>query len=80
MNRPDALYFRNTNQLNTLEFVPGRSIYHRIPKWVGGILFAQCALGTALWLGLQSVLGQYWLTLALGEQWATLVGGAQYPA
>ena len=79
MNRPDALYFRNTNQLNTLEFVPGRSVYHRIPKWVAGILFAQCALGTSLWLGLQSVLGQYWLTLAIGEPWASIVGGAKYP-
>jgi diguanylate cyclase (GGDEF)-like protein len=79
MNRPDALYWRNTNQLSSLEFVPGRLMYHRIPKWVGGLLFAQCASGTLLWLALQTVLGQYWLTLAVGDRWAAYVGGEEHP-
>jgi diguanylate cyclase (GGDEF)-like protein len=75
MNRPDALYWRNTNQLSSLEFVPGRLIYHRIPKWTAGLLLVQFALGTLVWSGLQSELATYWLTRGLGERWAGWISG-----
>ncbi len=80
MNRPDALYWRNTNQLSSLEFVPGRLMYHRIPAWVGCLLFAQCAVGTMIWLGLQSDLAEYWLARGIGQRWAGYVGGETHPA
>ncbi|HEV2294620.1 MAG TPA: diguanylate cyclase [Tepidisphaeraceae bacterium] len=75
MNRPDALYWRNTNQLSSLEFVPGRLAHHRVPRWVASILVAQCGLGTGAWLALQSPLVQYWLGLGLGQRWAEYVSG-----
>ena len=79
MNRPDALYWRNTNQLSSLEFVPGRLVYHRIPKMVGYLLLAQCALGSAAWLGLQSDLARFWLQTGLGEHAASFLDARAHP-
>src|SRR5688500_3671326 len=68
--RPDALHFRNTNELNSLEFSPGKLIYHRIPRWIGFLLLLQAALSVALWCALRT---------APIESWATWLGG-QFPA
>ncbi|MDQ3440718.1 MAG: diguanylate cyclase, partial [Planctomycetota bacterium] len=40
----------------------------------------QCALGTVVWLAMQSVLVRYWLTVGLGEPWAGYLGGRVNPA
>jgi diguanylate cyclase (GGDEF)-like protein len=48
MSRPDAVYWRNTNHLDSLEFTPSRLVYNRIPRWILGLLVLQVILGGAL--------------------------------
>lgn len=75
MNRPDALHWRNTNRLNTMEFTPGQLVYDRIPGWIGCLLAAQCVLGMFLWLGVRAALGEALVQGALGERWTALLNG-----
>jgi diguanylate cyclase (GGDEF)-like protein len=48
MSRPDAVYWRNTNQLNSLEFSPGRLVYNRVPRWVLSLMILQVVLGALI--------------------------------
>src|SRR5687767_7566333 len=65
--RPDALHFRNTNELNSLEFSPGKLIYHRIPRWIAFMLLLQAALSVALWAALHMLPVDAW-TASLAAQ------------
>jgi diguanylate cyclase len=46
--RPDAVYWRNTNQLDSMEFTPSRLVYNRVPRWILGLLVLQMLLGAAI--------------------------------
>src|SRR5687768_749623 len=52
--RRDALHFRNTNELNSLEGSPGKLIYHRIPRWVAFILLRQAVPSVGVWCVLRT--------------------------
>jgi len=72
MSRPDAVYWRNTNQLDSLEFTPSRLVYNRIPRWILNLLILQVALGAVIACGVR-------MTPVMG--WArTLSGAAKTPA
>src|SRR4051794_32608112 len=81
MSRPDAIHFRNTNQLSTRDFVPSRLMYHGIPRWVGMLLFLQCAIGSALWLALQTGVARHYLPGLIGQRAANIaIGVGVHPA
>jgi diguanylate cyclase (GGDEF)-like protein len=75
MSRPDAIHFRNTNQLSSRDFLPARLMYHGIPRWVGLLLLAQWGLGSALWLGLHTDVAHQRLPALLGTRVANFVCG-----
>jgi len=75
MSRPDAIHWRNTNQLSSREFVPSHSIYQALPRWVGFLLFVQWALGSVIWLALQLQPVRHQLVTLLGQRWGNFVGG-----
>jgi diguanylate cyclase (GGDEF)-like protein len=76
MSRPDALHWRNTNHLESLEFTPSRLIYNRVPKWISSLLVLQFALGTVIWCLMRLAPVKELLRSTLGEAWAQGLAGA----
>jgi len=72
MSRPDAVYWRNTNHLDSLEFTPSRLVYNRIPRWILSLLVLQVVLGAVIACGVRVTPVMAWAR--------NLAGAAQAPA
>src|SRR4051812_2934094 len=75
MSRPDAVYWRNTNDLNSLEFSPGRLVYNRIPRWISALLVLQIVLGAAIFCAARVT-----PVMALVREFTGATGSAASPA
>jgi diguanylate cyclase (GGDEF)-like protein len=73
MSRPDAVYWRNTNHLNSLEFSPGRLVYNRIPRWISMLLLAQVLLGAVIWCAARALPINSWISGKDANQAAAMV-------